>query len=93
MRKMLIMSNNCLECVFHRKKCILGHKRPWNSLSCDDYRPYCLVCSYPKVFCNTCRNLGFRHLKPLKGDLEPVHSQVGPINYDCVWHPPQVVHL
>lgn len=91
MRKMLIMSTGCLECVFHQKKCILGRKRPWNSLTCDDYRPYCLVCSYPEVFCNTCRNLGSRHMKPLEGDLNPTPHHMSPVNFDCVWHPPHPV--
>jgi len=90
MRKMLIMSNNCLECVFHLKKCVLGRKRPWNSLSCDDYRPYCLVCSYPEVFCNTCRNLSSRHMKPLEVDSKAVFH-LGPPNFDCVWHPLQMM--
>ncbi len=89
MRKMLIMSNNCLECVFHLKKCVLGHKRPWNSLSCDDYRPYCLVCSYPEMFCNTCRNLSSRRMKPLEVEVNPLIKQLHPINFDCVWQPPQ----
>ena len=88
MRKMVIISNNCLECVFHKGKCVLGRKRPWNSMSCDDYRPYCLVCSYPKVFCNTCRNLGFKHLKPLEDDMKPMHHVMRPPNFDCVWQPP-----
>ncbi|QGY40618.1 hypothetical protein GM415_10950 [Pseudodesulfovibrio cashew] len=90
MRKMVIMSNNCQECVFHRKKCILGHKRPWNAVTCDDYRPYCLVCNYPKVFCNTCRNLGFKHLKPMDGDLSIEHDPLTHAHYECVWVPPQM---
>ena len=91
MRKMLIMSSNCLECVFHQKKCVLGRKRPWNSLTCDDYRPYCLVCNYPGEFCNTCRNLASRRMKPLEVDLKPVFRHLTPMNYDCVWHPPQMM--
>lgn len=90
MRKKLTMSNNCVECVFHRKRCILGHKRPWNSLSCDDYRPYCLICGYPEVFCNTCPNLGHSYLKPLKEDLSPMYGFDSPDQYDCVWQPPVV---
>jgi len=89
MRKMVIMSKGCLECVFHQKKCILGHKRPWNSLSCDDYRPYCLVCSYPEMFCNTCRNLGSRYMKPLDGDMRPMFNQLSPEHFECVWQPAQ----
>lgn len=88
MRKMLIMSNNCQECVFRQKKCVLGHKRPWNSLTCDDYRPYCLVCSYPEEFCNTCRNLASRRMKPLEVDMKPVFNTHNPVNFDCVWAPP-----
>lgn len=88
MRKMVIMSCNCRECVFHQKKCVLGHKRPWNSLSCDDYRPYCLVCSYPEVFCNTCRNLGSRRMKPLEVESRPVFDTLSHIDYECVWQPP-----
>lgn len=91
MRKLSMMSNNCLECVFHQKKCILGRKRPWNSLHCDDYRPYCLVCAYPEMFCNTCPNLGHRHLKPMKEDMLPeYHGYESPIQYDCVWKPQTV---
>lgn len=87
MRKVLMMSNNCLECVFHQKKCILGHKRPWNSLTCDDYRPYCLVCGYPEEFCNTCRNLASKRMKPLEVDMKPVFRHLNPVNFDCVWQP------
>lgn len=88
MRKIVTMSSNCLECVFHHKKCILGHQRPWNSLSCDDYRPYCLVCKYPEEFCNTCRNLASRWMKPLEEDSHPSFRQAEPVHFDCVWQPP-----
>lgn len=91
MRKTLIMSSNCLECVFHRKKCVLGHKRPWNSLTCDDYRPYCLVCNYPEVFCNTCKGLPSRRMKPLQVDMESSFTHMNIKNYDCVWQQPQAV--
>ncbi len=85
MRKMVIMSNNCLDCVFHQKKCILKHKRPWNSLSCDDYRPYCLVCSYPDMFCNTCPNLGSKRMKPLEIETNIKVQQPQPMDFECVW--------
>lgn len=88
MAKVLMMSNKCKDCVFFRKKCVLGRKRPWNSLSCDDYRPYCLVCNYPEMFCNTCRNLGSRRMKPLEVDLKTNFKPVGPVHFDCVWQPP-----
>ena len=89
MRKMLIFSNNCPDCVFYQKRCVLGRKRPWNSLSCDDYRPYCLVCTFPEMFCNTCPNLGSRHMKPLEDDPRSAFDHVNPLDLDCVWQPPQ----
>lgn len=92
MSKILTMSNDCLECVFHQRGCILGRKRPWNSLSCDDYRPYCLVCNYPEVFCNTCRNLATRRMKPLEENFKPLFRHHTPMDYECVWQPPQVHH-
>lgn len=85
MRKMVTMSKNCMDCVFHHKECVLGHRRPWNSLSCDDYRPYCLVCHYPKMYCNTCPNLSSRRLKPLEIDSRPFFDSIHPARYDCVW--------
>lgn len=88
MRKMVIISNNCLECVFHQKKCVLGHKRPWNSLSCDDYRPYCLVCNYPDMFCNTCPNLGSKRMKPLEVESNTRLFHLRPLDFECVWQPP-----
>jgi len=91
MRKMLIVSNGCLECVFYQKKCVLGHRRPWNSLTCDDYRPYCLVCPYPKVFCNTCRNRASCNMKPLEVDIKENILRSRPVDYACVWSPPQVM--
>ncbi|MBC18119.1 MAG: hypothetical protein CL942_13830 [Desulfovibrio sp.] len=87
MRKMLIMSNDCLECVFHRKRCMLGKRRPWNASRCDDYRPYCLICNYPRLFCNTCRNNGFRYLKPLREKVLTRQRQWHHGDYDCVWQP------
>ena len=90
MRKMLIMSANCRECVFYRKTCVLGHKRPWNSMHCDDYQPYCLVCSYPEEFCNTCRIMAARRMKPLEVDIKSVHRNPSPVQFDCVWQPPQM---
>ncbi len=91
MSKLLIVSSGCLECVFYQKKCVLGNKRPWNSLSCDDYRPYCLVCSYPEVFCNTCRNLASRRMKPLELELKTIFNRVQPVGFECVWTPPQMM--
>lgn len=88
MRKLSTMSNNCLTCVFHRKTCVLGIRRPWNAQVCDDYRPYCLVCSYPRVFCNTCRNLASKGMKPLEMDLRPLFGSQGGAHFDCVWTPP-----
>ncbi len=86
MRKELTMSGNCRECVFYRKRCVLGHKRPWNSLSCDDFQPYCLVCSFPDEFCNTCRIMAARRMKPLDMDLKPpAQHHIEPVRYDCVW--------
>ena len=92
MRKMLTMSNNCQECVFHHKKCILGHQRPWNAATCDDYQPYCLVCNYPEEFCNTCRNLASRWMKPLDEELQPAYGRLSPDRYACVWQPPSTTH-
>lgn len=86
MRKMVIMSSNCRECVFYQKKCVLGHKRPWNSLSCDDYRPYCLVCDYPGVFCNTCR-LSSCRMKMFDADLRSEFDHLEHVEFDCVWQP------
>lgn len=88
MRKLSTMSNNCLTCVFHRKTCVLGIRRPWNAHACDDYRPYCLVCSYPRVFCNTCRNLASKGMKPLEMDMRPLFDSQGGVHFDCVWTPP-----
>ena len=90
MHKTLIMSSSCRECVFYRKTCVLGHKRPWNSMTCDDYQPYCLVCSYSGEFCNTCRILASRRLKPLEVDTRPTYRQLNPIHFDCVWQLPQM---
>jgi len=89
MRKILTMSGSCVNCVFHRKQCVLGHRRPWNSASCDDYRPYCLICSYPQVYCNTCRNLLSRRLKPLEYDRVELEDHAQPVRFDCVWCGPQ----
>ncbi|MEF2230848.1 MAG: hypothetical protein V3571_07960 [Pseudodesulfovibrio sp.] len=89
MRKTLMVSRRCENCVFFRKQCVLGHRRPWNSASCDDYRPYCLICNYPLVYCNTCRNLLSRRLKPLEFDRlerdDPTHA----VRFDCVWRGPR----
>ena len=90
MRKVSMMSNNCVECVFHHKKCMLGHQRPWNSLSCDDYRPYCLVCNYPEEFCNTCSNLAWRRMKPLDIELNSAYRHLSPAHFECVWQPAPV---
>lgn len=87
MSKMLIMSNKCRECVFFHKKCVLGHKRPWNSLSCDDFRPYCLVCNYPKEFCNTCRNRASCRMKPLEMDSKTTFKHFHTLQFECVWQP------
>lgn len=87
MCKNLIISNNCQECVFHHKKCILGHQRPWNAVGCDDYQPYCLVCNYPEEFCNTCRNLASRWMKPLDEELHTGYRQFSAVQYACVWGP------
>ena len=83
------MPNNCMKCVFYQKECVLGHRRPWNSLSCDDFRPYCLVCRYPKLYCNTCPNLPTRGLKPLEIDNRSFFDDVQPAQFDCVWSPPR----
>jgi hypothetical protein len=88
MRKELTMSDNCLSCVFHRKACVLGHRRPWNAQVCDDYRPYCLVCGYPRVFCNTCRNLASKGMKPLEMDMRPGLYEETTVHFDCVWQYP-----
>ncbi len=87
MRKILTMSNNCQECVFYHKRCILGRQRPWNSASCDDYQPYCLVCSYPEEFCNTCRNLATRWMRPLSEDPHLSCRRLSFTRYECVWEP------
>lgn len=89
MRKMSTMSSNCRECVFFRKQCVLGRNRPWNARYCDDYRPYCLVCSYPDMFCNTCRIQASRGMKPLEIDYSPVVHQSQSADFECVWCPPQ----
>lgn len=88
MRKLSTMSNNCLNCVFHRKVCVLGHRRPWNAQGCDDYRPYCLVCGYPRMFCNTCRNLASKGMKPHELDLRSDYARHGATRFDCVWRLP-----
>jgi hypothetical protein len=87
MGKTLTVSESCLACVFHCSTCVLGHRRPWNSQTCDDYRPYCLVCDYPKVFCNTCSNLASKGMKPLEMDLRPLAEPENPIHFACVWKP------
>ncbi|MUM76846.1 hypothetical protein GKC30_04275 [Pseudodesulfovibrio sp. F-1] len=88
MRTLSTMSNNCPNCVFYRKGCVLGHRRPWNAQTCDDYRPYCLVCGYPRVFCNTCRNLASKGMKPHELDLRSAYARHGAIRFDCVWRSP-----
>lgn len=90
MRKKLIISNDCKECVFYRKTCVLGHKRPWNSMYCDDYQPYCLVCVYPEEFCHTCRIMASRKMKPLEVDMKTAYRNPSPIRFDCVWQPLQM---
>lgn len=90
MIKMLVVSRGCKECVFYQKKCVLGHRRPWNSLACDDYRPYCLVCSYPEMFCNTCRNLASKSMKPLRIELKMNMNRIETTEFECVWEPPVV---
>ena len=85
MRKMSTMSNNCQDCVFFGKKCVLGHQRPWNSMTCDDYQPYCLVCKYPEEFCNTCSNLASRRMKPLEDELNSPYRAYSLEAFDCVW--------
>jgi len=92
MRKVSTITNNCLECVFLRKKCILGLKRPWNAQTCDDFRPYCLVCVYPEVYCHTCRSKKFRYMKPLKYDMRPLYGGHESLHYDCVWQSFERVH-
>ena len=85
MRKVLTMSASCSNCVFYRKQCVLGHRRPWNSLSCDDYRPYCLICTYPKIYCNTCRNRLSCRLKPLEFNRVERAEHAHEFRFDCVW--------
>ncbi len=91
MREKSTMSYSCMKCVFHQKQCVLGHRRPWNAMWCDDYRPYCLVCHYPKMYCNTCPNLPSRGLKPLEIDGKPFFNSVPLVHYDCVWNSVQAV--
>lgn len=90
MNKLSTISSNCRECVFYRKSCVLGHKRPWNAMACDDFRPYCLVCNCPGEFCNTCRIFASRRMRPLEMDMKPVCPQESPMQFDCVWQPPQM---
>lgn len=89
MRSMSTKSSNCRECVFQRKQCVLGRNRPWNARTCDDYRPYCLVCRYPDEFCHTCRIQGSRRMKPLEIEFKPIMHGLDTADFDCVWQPPQ----
>jgi hypothetical protein len=45
------------------------------------------VCRYPRVFCNTCRNLASKGMKPLEMDLRPAYTPQGDVRFDCVWTP------
>ena len=90
MRKTSIISTNCQECVFYRKTCVLGHKRPWNAMSCDDFQPYCLVCNCPGEFCNTCRIFASRRMRPLKVGVKSAYRSFPPPQFDCVWQPPSM---
>lgn len=85
MKKNACGRNDCGGCVFFLKKCLVGIRRPWNLGGCENFLPYCLVCTYPEVFCRTCRNRGLRMDKPvgvrgLGGTSPPERS-----NYQCVW--------
>ncbi len=85
MRKLSTMSNRCSECVFFRRQCVLGHRRPWNSADCDDYQPYCLICKYPRFYCNTCRNRFSRRLKPFGFGEDVRLARLQTMDFDCVW--------
>lgn len=77
--------NECGKCVFHRNRCTLGLRRPWNAVSCKEFRPYCLVCSYPEMFCNTCGNLARRGCRDEFATSDMlIGSEKAPI-YSCVW--------
>jgi hypothetical protein len=47
------------------------------------------VCRFPEEFCNTCRNLASRWMKPLDEDLHPAFGPISSVRYECVWEPPQ----
>ncbi|GAB7023071.1 hypothetical protein JCM12178A_16290 [Salidesulfovibrio brasiliensis] len=79
--KKYVKSNDCINCVFFRKRCVLGVRRPWNQIACREFRPYCLDCAYSDYFCHTCPNRTSQQLKP--GNLIPDHSQIEV--YTCVW--------
>lgn len=82
MKKTSTMSNRCQECVFFRRRCVLGHRRPWNAASCDDYRPYCLICRYPSVYCHTCRIMASQRLRPLTFDRDVRLARR--VDFECV---------
>jgi len=88
MCKLSTMSSRCSKCVFYQRQCVLGHRRPWNAAACDDYRPYCLICNYPQLYCNTCPNLLSRRLKPLSFDRDARLERFQPVVFDCVWSGP-----
>jgi hypothetical protein len=46
------------------------------------------VCNYPEEFCNTCRNLASRWMKPLGEELHSTYRHLSPVRYECVWQPP-----
>lgn len=73
--------NSCLNCVFFRKRCVLGLRRPWNQISCMEFRPYCLDCVYPHFFCHTCPNRISQKLRP--GPIGIVDHR--PDEYVCTW--------
>lgn len=85
MRKKYLMTDICSRCVFYRKGCVLGHRRPWNATTCEEFRPYCVACTYPAVFCHTCRNAMSKGLKPSLHDMKPAFRHLSPFRYDCVW--------
>lgn len=86
MKRNTCHQNECRGCVFYVKRCLVGIRRPWNLSGCVNFLPYCLVCTYPEVFCSTCCNRAMRMEKPAGIEILGGASPPEDSSYQCVWN-------
>ena len=70
----------CNRCVFYRGACTLNTTPQHDK--CDDYRPLCLSCPFPTLFCATC---SLHKQSGLRGRYLTIDKELGNHMYGCVW--------